>query len=253
MARPTSRGTAGRAGGHRARGAAAPRAVPPPVNDATDHAPVIRPAEAPRRTTTHRRGCAIATMLPHPGITYDSAPGAPGYRGSHSDLVPLTEGSPIRTAIRTIGEIIITMGLVLLLFAGYEIWGKAAIVSSHQADLDAAARRAVGQPDRRADRPTRPTRPAAAPPRPPRRRRRRAARSAGSTSPSSTSTGWSSRASRHHIALRARALPGHRAARRDRQLLGRRTPQPGHLLGPRPDPSGDAVVVETRTTFYSTG
>jgi sortase A len=37
-----------------------------------------------------------------------------------------------------VGELMITLGLVLLLFSAYEIWGKAAIVSSHQSDLNAA-------------------------------------------------------------------------------------------------------------------
>jgi LPXTG-site transpeptidase (sortase) family protein len=130
--------------------------VPPPPNDATATLPAIRGPGAPpgydQRPLTSddpSRGGPYsndpfnndpfnndATMLSPRVITYDSPGGAPGYRGKHSDLVPLTEGSPIRTTIRTIGEVMITCGLILLLFAGYEIWGKAAIVSSHQADLD---------------------------------------------------------------------------------------------------------------------
>ena len=68
---------------------------------------------------------------------YDSEPGNVDYRGRHSDVIPLTEASPARKIFHGIGEVMITFGLVLLLFAGYEIWGKAAIVDSHQADLDA--------------------------------------------------------------------------------------------------------------------
>ena len=41
----------------------------------------------------------------------------------------------------------ITFGLVLLLFAGYEIWGKAAIVDSHQADLDSQLEQEWGGDD----------------------------------------------------------------------------------------------------------
>jgi sortase A len=44
--------------------------------------------------------------------------------------------SPIRTALRTIGEVMITAGLVLLLFASYEIWGKSVIINDHQNDLN---------------------------------------------------------------------------------------------------------------------
>jgi sortase A len=45
-------------------------------------------------------------------------------------------GSVLRSAVRAIGEAMITMGLVLLLFAAYEIWGKSVIVNEHQRDLD---------------------------------------------------------------------------------------------------------------------
>jgi sortase A len=42
----------------------------------------------------------------------------------------------IRSTIRTTGEAMVTVGLVLLLFAAYEVWGKAVIVADHQRDLD---------------------------------------------------------------------------------------------------------------------
>jgi sortase A len=42
----------------------------------------------------------------------------------------------IRSTVRTTGETMITLGLVLLLFAAYEVWGKAVIVGNHQRDLD---------------------------------------------------------------------------------------------------------------------
>src|SRR5262245_53817212 len=45
-------------------------------------------------------------------------------------------GSRLRTTVRATGELMITFGLVLLLFAAYEIWGKSVIVSEHQRDLD---------------------------------------------------------------------------------------------------------------------
>jgi LPXTG-site transpeptidase (sortase) family protein len=78
---------------------------------------------------------------------YDSEPGAMEYRGRHGDIIPLAEASPARKIFHAIGEVMITCGLVLLLFAGYEIWGKAAIVSAHQADLDAQLEQAWGADD----------------------------------------------------------------------------------------------------------
>ena len=42
----------------------------------------------------------------------------------------------IRSTIRTTGETMITFGLILLLFAAYEVWGKAIIVNDHQRDLN---------------------------------------------------------------------------------------------------------------------
>jgi sortase A len=55
-------------------------------------------------------------------------------------------GSGIRIGIRTLGELMITVGLVLLLFSAYEVWGKAAIVQGHQEDLDARLAEDWGQP-----------------------------------------------------------------------------------------------------------
>jgi sortase A len=59
-----------------------------------------------------------------------------GYRSVYSELTRTTAGTVIRTTVRTVGELMITLGLVVLLFAGYEIWGKAAIIDAHQNDLD---------------------------------------------------------------------------------------------------------------------
>lgn len=59
-----------------------------------------------------------------------------GYRSVYSDLTRTTTGSVLRTVVRGAGELCITFGLVILLFAAYEVWGKAAIVNAHQDDLD---------------------------------------------------------------------------------------------------------------------
>jgi LPXTG-site transpeptidase (sortase) family protein len=45
-------------------------------------------------------------------------------------------GGPVRTTARVIGEVLITLGLVVLLFAVYEVYGKTAIINSHQNQLD---------------------------------------------------------------------------------------------------------------------
>jgi sortase A len=58
-----------------------------------------------------------------------------GYKSVYSELTRPTVGSRLRTIVRGTGEVLITFGLVVLLFAGYEIWGKAVIVDAHQNDL----------------------------------------------------------------------------------------------------------------------
>ena len=59
-----------------------------------------------------------------------------GYQSVYSELTRRTVGSVVRTGVRGLGEIMITFGLIVLLFAAYEVWGKSAIVDAHQNDLD---------------------------------------------------------------------------------------------------------------------
>jgi len=81
-----------------------------------------------------------------PKLKYRDTSGAPiravrmkdGYASAYSDYTRVTVGSVIRTTLRTTGELLITFGLVILLFAAYEVWGKTAIVDAHQGDLDRA-------------------------------------------------------------------------------------------------------------------
>jgi len=58
-----------------------------------------------------------------------------GYKSVYSELTRPTIGSRIRTGVRATGEVLITLGLVVLLFAAYEVWGKSTIVNAHQDDL----------------------------------------------------------------------------------------------------------------------
>jgi sortase A len=67
-----------------------------------------------------------------------------GYRSVYSELTRPTVWSRLRTGIRVSGELLITFGLVVLLFAGYEVWGKSAIVGAHQSDLSQQLEQAWG-------------------------------------------------------------------------------------------------------------
>lgn len=69
-----------------------------------------------------------------------------GYRSVYSALTRTTAGTVIRTGIRSLGEVMITFGLIVLLFAAYEIWGKSAIIDAHQNDLDRQLGQAWGAP-----------------------------------------------------------------------------------------------------------
>ncbi|MEU5829511.1 class E sortase [Micromonospora tulbaghiae] len=97
-------------------------AVPPPPD--TGDGGGEPPAEPPRP----RRGERVVQLRPEQ--TGD------GYRSVYSELTRPTVGSRLRTVVRGTGELLITFGLVVLLFAGYEIWGKAVIVEAHQSDLN---------------------------------------------------------------------------------------------------------------------
>nr|WP_225854705.1 class E sortase [Micromonospora sp. ALFpr18c] len=81
------------------------------------------PAEPPRP----RRGERVVQLRPH-------QTGA-GYKSVYSELTRPSFGSRLRSGIRVTGEVLITFGLVVLLFAGYEVWGKSAVVDAHQNDL----------------------------------------------------------------------------------------------------------------------
>jgi sortase A len=59
-----------------------------------------------------------------------------GYRSVYSDLTRRSPASVARAVSRGVGEVLITFGLIVLLFAAYEVWGKTAIVDAHQKDLN---------------------------------------------------------------------------------------------------------------------
>jgi sortase A len=70
-----------------------------------------------------------------------------GYKSVYSELTRPTIGSRIRTGIRGLGEIMITFGVVVLLFAAYEVWGTTAVIGSHQDSLDQQLADQWDQPD----------------------------------------------------------------------------------------------------------
>jgi LPXTG-site transpeptidase (sortase) family protein len=76
----------------------------------------------------------------------DDPPALPGRHATKTGLRWPSEKA-LRTSATTLGEVMITFGLVLLLFAAYEIWGKAAIIADHQRDLDAQLNQEWQQPD----------------------------------------------------------------------------------------------------------
>ncbi|MFB9360721.1 class E sortase [Actinoplanes nipponensis] len=58
-----------------------------------------------------------------------------GYKSVYSELTRPTLGSRIRAGIRVSGELMITFGLIVLLFAGYEVFGNSAKVDNEQDTL----------------------------------------------------------------------------------------------------------------------
>jgi LPXTG-site transpeptidase (sortase) family protein len=70
-----------------------------------------------------------------------------GYRSVHSALTRTTLGTAVRTTVRGFGEVLITLGAIVLLLAAYQVWGKAAVVADHQEDLDRELEQAWAGPD----------------------------------------------------------------------------------------------------------
>ncbi len=181
---------------------------------------------------------------------YDSKPGSIDYRGRHGDLIPIEEASPLRKSLHVVGEVMITVGLVLLLFAGYEVWGKAAIVASHQQDLESQLDQEWNLPD-----PTVSVAPSAEPSASP-------AQAAPPPIPPGGSIGrlYLPRLGKYWVVVEGvapaniRYAPGHYPNTAlpgevgNFSVAGHRSPAIFWDLDQMR--SGDAVVVETRTMFY---
>ncbi|MFJ6196838.1 class E sortase [Micromonospora sp. NPDC092111] len=94
----------------------------PPAPEGTGSGGPVEPPPQPRR------GERVVQLRPEQT--------GEGYKSVYSELTRPSFGSRLRTGVRVSGELLITFGLVVLLFAGYEIWGKSAIVDAHQTDLN---------------------------------------------------------------------------------------------------------------------
>ncbi|MEV0607818.1 class E sortase [Polymorphospora rubra] len=105
----------------RARAAKAAAGTTSPAGAPGDGKPDGATADKPRR------GEKVVQLRPH---RTDE-----GYKSVYSELTRPTLGSRLRGSVRVAGEVLITFGLVVLLFAGYEIWGKGVVVDAHQNDL----------------------------------------------------------------------------------------------------------------------
>ncbi|MEV6796828.1 class E sortase [Micromonospora rifamycinica] len=104
-------------------------AVPPVPEDARSGGPAEPPPPP-------RRGERVVQLRPEQT--------GEGYKSVYSELTRPTFGSRLRTGVRVSGEVLITFGLVVLLFAGYEIWGKSALVDAHQSKLNEQLAQAWG-------------------------------------------------------------------------------------------------------------
>ncbi|MGC4865785.1 class E sortase [Micromonospora sp. DT53] len=131
-------------GGNRAADPAATALIPavpstpatrPPTMDSTALMGAVprtavpeEPGDSSADPPQPRRGERVVQLRPHQT--------GEGYKSVYSELTRPSIGSRLRTGVRVTGEILITFGLVVLLFAGYEVWGKSAIVDAHQNDLN---------------------------------------------------------------------------------------------------------------------
>src|SRR4029453_8745751 len=89
---------------------------------------VPMPAEPAEDDTRPGRGKTVVPLRPEQ--TDD------GYKSVYSELTRPTFGSRLRAAIQVCGELMITFGLIVLLFAGYEVYGNSAKVQDEQNTLD---------------------------------------------------------------------------------------------------------------------
>ncbi|MFC5005270.1 class E sortase [Dactylosporangium cerinum] len=121
-----------------------------PAADATTVLPKIA-ADPEITTNTTPQDEPEATPEPDPEKGVKVVPLRPvrtqeGYRSVYSEYTRTTFGTVVRAVSRGTGELLITFGLIVLLFAGYEVWGKSAIVEAHQDELNRQLEQQWAQP-----------------------------------------------------------------------------------------------------------
>jgi LPXTG-site transpeptidase (sortase) family protein len=109
---------------------------PPPVEPSQPTAGSPSPGRPPGEPAARADASAGITAKGERVVALRPVRTDEGYQSVHAELTRRTAGSVFRAGVRGLGEIMITFGLIVLLFAAYEVWGKSAIVDAHQNDLD---------------------------------------------------------------------------------------------------------------------
>jgi sortase A len=100
------------------------------LSDTTAVIPRVDPTNATSAVAAPTRAPAQATGGP------ERPPARVGTAASVRRHGVTTPRTVLHTTVRAGAEVLVTLGLVLLLFAGYEVWGKSAIIADHQQTLD---------------------------------------------------------------------------------------------------------------------
>jgi sortase A len=117
---------------------AAETAYIPKFSDISAATPAAENEKLPPTPTPEDEDLPAAPTAPKGDIVVPLRPvrTEEGYRSVYSEYTRTTFGSVARAISRGTGEVLITFGLIVLLFAGYEVWGKSAIVDAHQDELN---------------------------------------------------------------------------------------------------------------------
>jgi len=101
-----------------------------------DDETVVMPA-VPREIRSHRAGRGGRRRPATP-------PERPGPQPQHAD-------GPVRKTVRGVGEVLITCGLIVLLFAGYEVFGKQIVINRQQDRYSQQLEQAWKKPPQKAE------------------------------------------------------------------------------------------------------
>jgi sortase A len=120
-----------------------PSLLPEPAalkGGAETHAPAEPAAAEPTagrtRTLAHRLTAAARRAVAPRVVPLRPDPTPDGYRSVHADLTRTGARSLIRGVAHGATELLITLGVIAMLFVAYQTWGASRVVESHQRDLD---------------------------------------------------------------------------------------------------------------------